>query len=33
MNLTDLSLPFGAGLSLGDVWLQKDRTFTVADYQ
>jgi len=32
INLTNLSLPFGWGLSLGDVWLQKDRTFTVADY-
>ncbi|MEO8247315.1 MAG: TadE/TadG family type IV pilus assembly protein [Chloroflexota bacterium] len=27
-----LTLPFGAGLSLGDVWLQKDRWFTVASY-
>jgi TadE-like protein len=27
-----LSLPMGAGLSLGDVWLQRDRTFVVGDY-
>jgi hypothetical protein len=31
-NLTDLSLPFGNGLSIGEIWLQKDRTFTVASY-
>jgi hypothetical protein len=31
-NLTNIQLPFGAGLSLGDVYLQKNRTFTVADY-
>lgn len=31
-NLTDLQLPFGAGLSLGDVWLQKDRTFVAGMY-
>lgn len=33
ISLTDLRLPFGWGLSLGDVWLQKDRWFTVADYR
>jgi len=27
-----LQLPFGWGLSLGDVWLQRDREFTVANY-
>ncbi len=27
-----LSLPFSAGLDLGDVWLQRDRMFTVGDY-
>jgi hypothetical protein len=32
-NLADLSLPFGNGLSLGEIWLQKDRTFTVASYR
>jgi hypothetical protein len=32
MNLADLDLPFGWSLSLGDVWLQIDRTFSVADY-
>jgi hypothetical protein len=31
-NLQGLSLPFESGLSLGDIWLQRDRTFTVADY-
>jgi hypothetical protein len=30
--LDDLDLPFGSGLSLGDIWLQRDRAFTVADY-
>lgn len=32
-NLTDLELPFGWSLSLGEVWLQKVRQFTVACYQ
>lgn len=32
INLTDLDLPLGWGLSLGEIWLQKDRSFTVADY-
>jgi hypothetical protein len=31
-NLQDLQLPFGWGLTLGDMWLQRDRSFTVADY-
>ena len=31
-NLSDVDLPFGSGLSLGDVWLQRTRVFTVADY-
>lgn len=31
-NLQDLQLPLANGLSLGNVWLQKDRAFTVADY-
>jgi len=31
-NLRDLQLPFGWGLDLGDIWLQKARAFTVADY-
>lgn len=30
--LRDLQLPFGWGLSLGDIWLQKGRQFTVACY-
>jgi hypothetical protein len=32
INLTDLRLPLGWGLSLGEIWLQKDRSFAVADY-
>jgi TadE-like protein len=28
----NLQLPFGWGLSLGDIWVQKDREFTVANY-
>lgn len=31
-NLTDLQLPLGWSLSLGEIWLQKDRWFTVANY-
>lgn len=31
-NLQNLQLPFSNGLSIGDIWLQKDRVFTVADY-
>ena len=31
-NLVDLSLPMNAGISVGEVWLQRDRTFTVAAY-
>jgi hypothetical protein len=30
--LSDLDLPFGWSLSLGDIYLQKDREFTVACY-
>jgi len=32
LNLTNLQLPFGWSLSLGEVWLQRDREFTVANY-
>jgi hypothetical protein len=32
MNISALRLPFGWGLSLGDIYLQKDREFTVACY-
>jgi TadE-like protein len=32
IDLTDVNLPFGWGLSLGEIWLQRDRSFTVADY-
>jgi hypothetical protein len=31
-NLRDLHLPLANGLSLGSIWLQRDRVFTVADY-
>jgi hypothetical protein len=27
-----ISLPFNAGITLGDVWLERTRMFTVADY-
>ena len=30
--LQNLQLPLATGLSLPDIWLQKDRAFTVADY-
>ena len=32
INVQQLQLPFGNGLSLGSIWLQRDRVFTVADY-
>jgi hypothetical protein len=32
VNLSGLRLPFGNGLDLGTIWLQRDRVFTVADY-
>jgi hypothetical protein len=32
-NLTDLNLPFGWSLDLGDIFLERDREFTVACYQ
>ncbi len=32
LNIADLRLPFGWSLTLGDVWLQRERVFTVADY-
>jgi hypothetical protein len=31
-NISDLHLPFGWSLTLGDIWLQRERVFTVADY-
>jgi hypothetical protein len=31
-NLGDMELPFGWSLSLGDIWLQRDREFAVANY-
>lgn len=32
VNLANLSLPFGWGLSIGEVWLQRDRSFVAGDY-
>lgn len=32
INLSNLQLPLGWSLSLGDIWLQRERVFTVADY-
>ena len=32
IDLSNLNLPFGWGLSLGEIWLERDRSFTVADY-
>lgn len=32
VNLSNLRLPFGWGLSIGDIWLQKDRQFAAACY-
>ncbi len=32
INLSELSLPFGWDLSIGEIWLQRDRSFAVADY-
>jgi hypothetical protein len=31
-NLTNIRLGLGSGLSLGEVWLQRDREFVVGDY-
>jgi hypothetical protein len=31
-NLTNLDLPFGWSLSLGEVWLQRDRAFVAGNY-
>jgi hypothetical protein len=31
-NLTNLELPFGWGVSLGEVYLERDRQFVVANY-
>lgn len=32
LDLSNLQLPFGWGLSIGDLWLQKDRAFTIGWY-
>lgn len=32
MNLSDLDLPLGWSLSLGDIWLQRNRVFVGGDY-
>lgn len=31
-NLSGMQLPFGWSLSVGDVWLQRDRSFVAGDY-
>ena len=32
IDMTDVNLPFGWSISIGEIWLQRDRSFTVADY-
>jgi len=32
VNLGDVRLPFGWSISLGNIWIQRDRQFAVADY-
>lgn len=32
INMSDLRLPLGWSLSIGEIWLQRERAFTVADY-
>ncbi len=32
IDMTDVRLPFGWSISVGEIWLQRDRSFTVADY-
>lgn len=32
MGLSDLKLPLGWSISIGDVWLQRDRSFVAGDY-
>jgi len=32
INMRDVDLPFGWSISIGDVWLEKSRTFSVAHY-
>ena len=32
IDMTDVRLPFGWSMSVGEIWLQRDRSFTVADY-
>ena len=31
-NMSEMQLPFGWGLSLGEIWLQRDRSFAAGDY-
>ena len=31
-NITDLQLPFGWNVTLGNVWLQRDRAFAAGNY-
>ena len=33
MNLTDVELPLGWGLSLGEIWMERNREFVAACYQ
>jgi len=32
MNLADLGMPLGWSLTIGDIWLQRDRAFVAGDY-
>lgn len=32
INITDMQLPFGWGISVGEIWLEKDRVFGVGYY-
>lgn len=32
IDMSNVRLPFGWSISIGEIWLQRDRSFTVADY-
>lgn len=32
VNISNLQLPFGWSLTIGDIWMQRERSFAVADY-
>jgi hypothetical protein len=32
LNLSHLELPFAGSLAIGDIWMQRERSFAVADY-